>query len=195
MAAINRDLQHLDHLRDYYTRSQRIPSLARVADLLGFASKAASRKLLDRLAAEGFLQRTPDDDAWMPADRFFERPVVDSVRAGLPQAANDPRQEALAIDQYLVARPSRTVLLVVKGDSMVDAGLMEGDHIVVDRGEAARVGDIVVAIIDNEFTVKYLAKDGRGFHLRPGNPAYPTLRPKGELEIYGVVTGSFRKYS
>jgi len=194
----NKDSEHFARLQDYYAQNQRIPSHQRLAALLGFASKAASRKLLDRLAGHGLVQRAPDDDAWIPGGGFFDRAVVDTVRAGLPQAANDGNGlDALAIDAYLVSRPSRTVLLVVKGDSMIDAGLFEGDHIVVDRGASAHAGDIVVAIVDNEFTVKYLGHDKRGFHLKPGNPAYPTIRPKGAsgtLEIYGVVTGSFRKY-
>lgn len=194
MSSPNKDPEHLARLQDYYAQNRRIPSYQRLADLFGFASKAASRKLLDRLADASFVVRTPDDDAWIPGKRFFERPLVDSVRAGLPQAADEPRQEALAIDEYLVPRPSRTVLLEVKGDSMIDAGIFEGDHIVVDRGLPARAGDIVVAIVDNEFTVKYLAQDKRGFHLKPGNPAFATIRPKGQLEIYGVVTGSFRKF-
>ena len=194
MPSPNKDPEHLARLQDYYAQNRRIPSYQRLAELFGFASKAASRKLLDRLSDAGFVERTADDDAWIAGRRFFERPLVDSVRAGLPQAANDPRQEMLAIDAYLVAKPSRTVLLEVKGDSMIAAGIFEGDHIVVDRGLPARAGDIVVAIVDNEFTVKYLAQDKRGFHLKPGNPAYPAIRPKNQLEIYGVVTGSFRKF-
>lgn len=116
------------------------------------------------------------------------------MRAGLPATANDAGLEAIAIDRYLVSKPSRTVLLQVKGDSMIDAGLHEGDHVVVDRGQPAQVGDIVVAIVDNQFTVKYLAQDKRGFFLKPGNPAYAVIRPETTLELYGVVTGSFRKY-
>jgi repressor LexA len=195
MAPPNRDPEHLARLQDYYAQNRRIPSMKRIAELMGFASKAASSGLMSRLADAGFVERAPDDDAWIPANAFFARPVIDSVRAGLPQAANDPRQESIGIDNYLIAKPSRTVLLVVKGDSMIEAGLFEGDHIVVDRGAAARNNDIVVAIVDNEFTVKYLAQDKLGFYLKPGNPAYPMIRPQGQLEIYGVVVGSFRKYA
>jgi len=195
MAPPNRDPEHLARLQDYYAQNRRIPSMKRIAELMGFASKAASSGLMNRLADAGFVERAPDDDAWIPANAFFARPVIDSVRAGLPQAANDPRQESIGIDNYLIAKPSRTVLLVVKGDSMIEAGLFEGDHIVVDRGTAARNNDIVVAIVDNEFTVKYLAQDKLGFYLKPGNPAYPMIRPQGQLEIYGVVVGSFRKYA
>ncbi|RTL57090.1 MAG: LexA family transcriptional regulator, partial [Rhodocyclaceae bacterium] len=146
MAPPNRDPDHLARLQDYYAQNHRIPSLKRIAELMGFASKAASSGLMNRLAGAGFVERAPDDDAWIPAAAFFARPVVDSVRAGLPQAANDPRQETIGIDDYLVSKPSRTVLLLVKGDSMIEAGLFEGDHIVVDRGAPARVGYIVVAI-------------------------------------------------
>lgn len=195
MAPPNRDPDHLARLQDYYAHNRRIPSLKRIAELMGFASKAASSGLMNRLAEAGFVERAPDDEAWIPSAAFFARPVVDTVRAGLPQAANDPRQESIGIDDYLISKPSRTVLLLVKGDSMIEAGLFEGDHIVVDRGAPARSNDIVVAIVDNEFTVKYLAQDKRGFYLKPGNPAYPAIRPQGQLEIYGVVVGSFRKYA
>lgn len=194
MPPTSKDAEYLDQLRDYYAYNRRIPSFQRIAGLLGFASKAAVGKLMKRLEEAGYVMRAPDDDAWIPTVQFFARPVVDSVRAGLPQAANDPGLDSIEIDNYLVRQPSRTVLLTVKGDSMIDAGLVEGDHIVVDRGAAATVGDIVVAIVDNQFTVKYLAQDKRGFYLKPGNPDYDLIRPQGQMELYGVVTGSFRKF-
>ena len=119
-----------------------------------------------------------------------------TIRDALDYMGLKPNQrlDSIAIDRYLVRQPSRTVLLSVRGDSMQDAGLLEGDNLVVDRGAPARVGDIVVAIVDNQFTVKYLAQDARGFYLKPGNMAYAPIRPQGQLEIYGVVTGSFRRY-
>jgi repressor LexA len=187
------DQDYLAQLQDYYAAHRALPSLASLGNLVGLRSKSSSAALAKRLKMAGYLTSTPDRRL-APTERFFERVVADSVRAGLPQAANDTGHETLAIDAYLVPRPSRTILLVVKGDSMVEAGLMEGDHIVVDRGRPAVLGDIVVAIVDNQFTVKYLAKDKRGFFLKPGNPAYPPIRAEGELEIHGVVTGSFRKY-
>lgn len=187
------DPDYLARLQDYYATHRALPSLASLGQLVGLRSKSSAAALANRLKLAGFLTTTPDRRL-APTPAFFSRPVVDTVRAGLPQPANDPGFDGLAIDAYLVAKPSRTVLLVVKGDSMVEAGLMEGDHIVVDLAQPAQVGDIVVAIVDNQFTVKYLAKDKRGPFLKPGNPAYPVIRPQGQLEIYGVVTGSFRKY-
>ena len=85
MVTPNKDDDYLDRLRDYYAENRRIPSMQRIAELMQFASKTASRKLLERLAAAGFVQRAPDDDAWIPAGRFFERPLAGgTVHAGYP---------------------------------------------------------------------------------------------------------------
>jgi SOS regulatory protein LexA len=190
---MSNDLDYLTQLQDYYATQGALPSYARIGELVGLRSKASVSALIDRLVEAGLIQRTPDRRL-APSPNFFARPVIDTVRAGLPQAANDAGQRSIAIDSYLVPKPSRSVLLSVKGDSMQDAGLMEGDHLVVDRGAPAQVGDIVVAIVDNQFTVKYLAQDTRGFYLKPANIAYAPIRPEQQLEIYGVVTGSFRRY-
>lgn len=190
-----RDNDYLDRLRDYYAENRRIPSFQRIAALMGFASKAAASKLVDRLAAAGFVERTPDDDAWVPTVRFFERPLAEvAVRAGGPDMIEGTQGELFLIDQYLVRQPSRTVMVPVKGDSMIDAGIHEGDLVVVERAKAATAGDFVVAIVDNEFTLKELGLEKGKFILKPCNPAYPIIRPQGELEIFGVVTGLVRRY-
>ncbi|MGH8801934.1 MAG: LexA family protein, partial [Casimicrobiaceae bacterium] len=90
-------------------------------------------------------------------------------------------------------RPSQTVLVRVKGDSMQDAGILDGDLVVVEKRAAAQRGDIVVAIVDNQFTLKRLDLDGGSFVLKPENRAYPVLRPEGALEIFGVMVGLVRK--
>ena len=195
MPTPNRDHEHLAKLRDYYVDARRIPSQQRIAQLLGF-SKAAARKLLERLEAQGFLDRTPDDDAWVPAKRFFERAVADAgVPAGAPVLANDVSGEPFYVDEYLVRRPSRTVMIPICGESMLEAGIHVGDVAVVDRGLSAKAGDFVVAIVDNELTLKELAKERGAFVLRPHNKAFAVIRPRGSLEIYGVVVGIVRRYA
>ena len=195
MPTPNKDAEHLDRLRDYYAENRRIPSFQRLAELLGFASKAASSKLLERLAAAGFVERTPDDDAWIPARRFFERPLASvAVRAGAPDLVEGSAGEPFFVDEYLVRSPSRTAMVPVKGDSMIDAGIHDGDVVVVERGKAARAGDLVIAIVDDEFTLKELGTERGKFILKPHNKAYPVIRPKAQLEIFGVVTGLVRRY-
>ena len=194
MPTPNRDNEHLAKLRDYYADARRIPSQQRIAALIGF-SKAAARKFLERLETQGFLARTPDDDAWMPAKRFFERPLADAtVPAGMPVLANDVGGDPFFVDDYLVRTPSRTAMIPIKGESMIDAGINDGDIAVVERGTAASAGDFVVAIVDNGFTLKELAIERGKFILRPHNKAFPVIRPQGSLEIYGVMVGLVRRY-
>lgn len=189
----NQDDVYLGKLRDYYADHGVLPPYSTVMTLLGLRSKSPVAALVARLKLAGFIESTPDKRL-KPGRRFFEREVFDSVRAGLPMAADNSSSEALTIDQYLIDQPSRTVLVNVKGDSMIDAGIMPGDTVVVEKRNMANAGDLVIAIVDNEFTLKTLAKEKGQFVLKPANPAYPVIRPKGDLEIFGIVVGQFRKY-
>ncbi len=183
---------YLHKLQDYYARHQVFPSYLAIAKIVGLKSTSSVSAFITRLKADGYLEAK--DRRLRPGARFFDRPLVQSrVAAGLPAMAFDAPPDGLAIDAHLVRRPSRTFLITVKGDSMVDAGLLPGDTIVVERGHAANAGDIVVAVVDGAYTVKRLARENRKFVLAPENKAYPVLRPD-PLEIVGVVVGSFRKY-
>jgi repressor LexA len=194
MPSPNSDSEYLGRLRDYYAEHRHIPSLQRVAGLLGFTSKGASSKLMGRLESAGFVERA-EDAAWVPTRRFFERPLAEaSVRAGAPEMIGASEATPFLVDDYLVRSPSRTVLLPVRGDSMIDAGIHAGDIVAVERGQSALPGDFVVAIVDDQFTLKELVVERSKFALKPHNPAYPMIRPKGELEIFGVVVGLVRRF-
>jgi repressor LexA len=187
------DGQYLASLQEYYARHRVLPSYSRIGALVGLNSKASVAGMVLRLKAEGFLESSPDRRL-KPGKRFFERPLAESVRAGLPSPATDSGSEGLSIDEYLITHPSKTVLITVKGDSMNDAGIHPGDVVVVEKRPSANIGDIVIAIIDNEFTLKRLHKERGRIVLKPENNAYPVIRPKGEVEIFGVVVGQFRTY-
>jgi SOS regulatory protein LexA len=187
------DGQYLAKLQDYYARQRVLPSYASIGALVGLSSKASVADMVLRLKAEGFLESSPDRRL-KPGKRFFQRPIAESVRAGLPSPVAETASETLTIDDHLVRHPSRTILITVKGDSMMDAGIYAGDVVVVEKRVAANVGDIVVAILDNEFTLKRLDREKGHMVLRPENKAYPVIRPKDNAEIFGVVVGLFRKY-
>ncbi len=187
------DGQYLARLRDYYAQHRVLPSYARIGTLVGLNSKASVAGMVLRLKGEGFLESSPDRRL-KPGRRFFERSVDESVQAGLPSPASDNAPDALTIDEHLISNPSRTVLIKVKGDSMINAGIHPGDVIVVEKRASANIGDIVVAILNNEFTLKRFSREKGRVVLRPENKAYPVIRPKGEAEIFGVVVGMFRKY-
>ena len=176
--------EYLEKLQDYYAEHRVIPSYSVLATLWG----------VKRFEEAGYLDWTPDKQL-KPGRRFFERRVADApVQAGLPNPAIAEGYDFVSsIDEMLVRVPSKTQLLRVKGDSMIDAGIHEGDYLVVERQPHANVGEIVVAIVDNEFTVKYLQRERNEFVLKPANKAYPVIRPRGRLEIFGVVAGLTRR--
>jgi repressor LexA len=187
------DRSYLASLQDYYARHRALPSYATIGNLLGLKSKSSVAALVARLKLAGFLESTPDRRL-APTSRFFARPLADTpVRAGMPEAVDDGEAEALTIDDYLIERPSQTVLIRVKGDSMMDAGIFDGDLVVVEKRPSAQRGDIVVAIADNQFTLKRLETESGRFVLKAENKAYPLIRPEGALEIFGVMVGLVRK--
>ncbi len=187
------DADYLNRLREYYSRHKTLPSYSTIGDLVGMSSKGSVAELVLRLKQHRFIESTKDRRL-KPGRRFFERPLTSGkVAAGFPSPATEDLQDTITIDEYLVRHPAQTVLVTVKGDSMIDAGIHPGDIVVVEKRNSAQAGEIVVAIVESDFTVKTLAKEGGRFVLVPANKGYPVLRPK-ELEIFGVVVGSFRKY-
>jgi repressor LexA len=187
------DGQYLAKLRDYYARHKVLPSYSRIGVLVGLRSKASVAEMVLRLKAERFLESSPDKRL-KPGRRFFERIHAESVQAGLPTSAPNTVPDTLSIDEHLISNPSKSVLIKVKGDSMIDAGICPGDTVVVEKRPSANVGDIVVAFLDNEFTLKRFDREKGRVVLRPENKAYPVIRPKSEVEVFGVVVGLFRKY-
>jgi repressor LexA len=190
---MSNDRSYLGALQDYYARHRALPSYASIGQLLGLRSKSSVAAMVARLKLAGFVDSTPDRRL-APTKRFFERPLAaDPVHAGTPSRIDDAPADALTIDDYLIERPSQTVLVRVKGDSMIEAGILDGDLVVVEKTPSAKRGDIVVAIVDNQFTLKRLDLDRGRFVLKPENKGYPVIRPEDVLEIFGVMVGLVRK--
>jgi len=190
---INRDAEHLDKLKDYYACHKVLPSYAGIAEFLGMSSRASVQQLITRLKENRFLDASIPRRL-VPTSKFLERSLVGSAPAGFPSPADEALGDAISIDNYLVEHPSSTVLVEVKGDSMKDAAINTGDILIVKRESRPRVDRIIVAIVDGDFTIKYLRKDAEGYFLEPANSAYPIIRPTTDLNMFGVVVGQFRKY-
>ncbi len=188
------DQKHLDALRIYWKEHKAFPSMAKLTDVLGLASSGGVFKVIGRLVDAGFLERV--DGRIAPTRDFFALPVMGQVRAGLPQEMDQSAGlEMLGVEDYLIRHPERTVFCRVRGDSMKDAGMLDGDMVVVERNRPTKAGDIVVALVDNELTVKYLypLKGSGGWVLKPANPDYPDIVAQQSLEVMGVVVGLFRR--
>jgi repressor LexA len=187
--------KYLGALRAYWKEYRSFPSMAKLAEVLGLASSGGVFKALGRLVDAGYLERVAGGRI-APTNKFFSLPLLGTVRAGLPQPADqDEGFELVNIDDYLVDHPERTSFCRIKGDSMRDAGLLDGDLVVVEANSPTKSGDIVVAVVDNQVTVKYLRTDrSKRWRLEPANPAYDVISPTGSLEVLGVVVGSFRRF-
>jgi len=135
----------------------------------------------------------------MPAEQARVNPITlfsHKVPAGFPSPADDHAEKSLDLNEYLIDQSESTFFVRIKGDSMIDAGILDNDIVIVDRSKSAAINDIVLASIDGEFTVKVLAKNSEGPYLMPANKEYKPIHIKSdsEFEIWGVVTGSVRKF-
>ena len=185
---MSNDRSYLSALQDYYTRHHAFPSYSSIGTLLGLRSKSSVAALVARLKLGGYIESTPDRRI-APTRRFFERPLAEApVHAGLPNPIDDAPADALTLDDYLIERPSQTVLVRVKGDSMTDAGIFDGDLVVVEKRSTARRGDIVIAIVDNQFTLEAPRARARPVHPAPrkqGLSGHPTGRHAGNIRRHG----------
>lgn len=114
--------------------------------------------------------------------------------AGFPTPAEEELQDMLSLDEYLIPRPKSSFMVRVSGDSMTEAGILPGDLVIVEKGRNPRTGDIVIAEVDGEWTMKYFRKEGKNIVLEAANTKHVPIHPQVELRLAGIVTAVIRKY-
>jgi SOS regulatory protein LexA len=171
----------------------RMPSFSEIGEMTGLRSKNAVAKLVQRLESQGVVARDVKGRL-IPKSLSGGIRLLGTVEAGFPSPAEEELRDTLSLDDLLIQNREASFLLKVSGDSMSGAGILPGDMVIVDRGQTAKSGDIVIAEVDGEWTMKYLRKRGTGVLLVPANPKYQPIKPKNELKIAGVVTAVVRKY-
>ncbi len=177
----------------FFCENRRMPTYAEMMDLLGVRSKSVVHFWINKLLAGGLVER--DSRGFLkPARRSFGLPMVGEIAAGFPSPAEEELRDIISLDEYLINRPESSFLLKVSGDSMTGEGIMEGDLVIVEKGREPKNGDIVIAEVDGEWTMKYFRKEKKTVILESANPKYPAIRPKSELRLGGVVTAVIRKY-
>jgi DNA polymerase V len=122
--------------------------------------------------------------------------VVGTVAAGFPSPAEDHGAKRIDLIERLISHPQATYVMRVRGLSMVEAGIFDGDVVVVDRAIKPRSGQIVVAVVDGEFTVKYLWMRAGRLKLKAANPTFPDIIPRdGQvIEVWGVVKAALKEF-
>ncbi|MDE2041110.1 MAG: LexA family transcriptional regulator [Patescibacteria group bacterium] len=178
---------------EFYRQSRRMPSYAEIMAMLGFKSKNAVYKLVNKLIGEGVFDKD-SRGRLVPNALFSEVPMLGLVEAGFPTAAEEELVDTMSLDDYLIDNKEATYLLEVKGDSMIDAGIQEGDLVIVERGREPKPGNIVIAEVDGGWTMKYYrVTNGRAW-LEAANPRYGPIHPEQELKVAAIVKGVVRKY-
>lgn len=186
--------EKLSQLRSFYQQEGRAPSYSEMAELFGYASKNAVYGPVNKLIELGYLRKSGNGRIAFTSKITSRISVLGTVQAGFPSPAEEELLDTMSLDEFLVARPDATYLLTVSGDSMIEAGIHPGDLVLVEKGGVPKPGDIIIAQVDGEWTMKYFGRDATGVYLDPANPSYSRIRPRSSLSVGGIVRAVIRKY-
>lgn len=191
----------LNYIVEFQQKRGYSPSLADLALAFGVRSKNAIAKVINALTREGHIGKDPKGRIKIiemqesePMHQPMMLPLFGPISAGFAAPVEEQAEEMIDLENYLVPQSRSSVfLLKVRGDSMINAGIHEGDLVIVEREATPKVHDIVVGVLDGEFTLKRLRKDKGKFYLQAENDAYPDMFALEELQVAGVVKGVIRR--
>lgn len=203
-----RQQEILDYIKQYIKKVGFSPTLKQIADAMGLSSLATVSEHLDALEKKGLIERVygeargiriiEDTDAVLEPAEAIAVPVIGYIAAGSPIEAIEEHSRTITIPSDFVSKSKRTFVLQVVGESMIEDHIMNGDNVIVEQVKDVANGEIVVAIVDNDFaTLKRFYRetiDGRQrIRLQPANSTMTPIFPTN-VEIKGRVIGVIRKY-
>lgn len=184
-----RDEQELSR---FFAKHKRMPTYEEMKDLFGVASKNTVSYRVKKLIEAGVLEKAGNKLSLAQIGSVMR---LGTVQAGFPTQAEEYTSELVSLDDFLIERKQSTYMLEVQGESMIDAGIMEGDLVLVERGRTPKRGDIVLALVDNEYTLKYLETEKGRPVLVPANKTFKKIYPNpNTLRIEAVLKAVIRKY-
>jgi repressor LexA len=200
MALTRRQREIYDFIRSFVSEKGYSPSLEEIGAEFGLSSVATVHKHVHHLVEKGFLRKSWNRSRSVePVEESgtvsVALPLLGYVAAGAPiEAVEVP--ETIDVPQELVRRQGESFVLRVRGDSMIDEQIRDGDFIIVESQPDAPDGETVVALIRNQdVTLKKIYRRGRTVRLEPANPAVPTIEvPAADVQVRGVVRGLIRRY-
>ncbi len=194
----------LNAVRDFQTQYGYPPTVRELAEIFGQSSTAGIHKILQVLRQKGHLRKDDRksrslgivDQQDIHSDRIKSYPILGAVQAGMPQLAYEEKEGDLYLDSEWAGN-SDTFLLRVKGLSMIDADIRDGDILVVQKTQSCHNGDIIIALLDDEATVKRFFKEVDRIRLQPENQTMQPIYVEQDypnFHIIGLVRGLLRKY-
>lgn len=193
----------LNYISEFQHKRGYSPSLSDLALAFDVRSKNAVAKVVNALVREKHLEKDPkgrikiiemNDTSVSDSYQPMVLPLFGPISAGFAAPVEEQAEELVTLDDYLVRDRNKTFLLRVRGDSMINAGIFQGDLVVVERDKQARPEDVVVGVLDGEFTLKRLKRQKGKYYLQAENDAYPDMYALDELQVAGVVTSVIRRY-
>ncbi|MDQ5912217.1 MAG: repressor LexA [Patescibacteria group bacterium] len=210
----------VNKIYSFFNKNGRMPSYSEICSLCKINSKNTAHNLVKKLSAIGKLKtdskgkiiatetklgitqsleidRNSSRSAQQHESTKQESPLIllGLVEAGFPTPSEETLHENISLDDWVIDKKEASFMLKVKGDSMRDAGILDGDMVIVERTSSPKVGQIVVAEVDGSYTMKYLQKDSAGrMYLEPANSDFKSIYPKEDLRINAVVKAVVRKY-
>jgi repressor LexA len=184
--------EYKDKLLSFYAREKRMPTYTEMMSLFHFKSKNAVSRLVDKFIDAGLVAKD-HLGRLIPENSFGSIPLLGQVTAGFPATVEEEMRDTINLDEYLAPQKGNTYMLKVDGNSMIDAHIADGDMVLVEKTNKAKDGEIVIAYVDGEFTMKYFRKQGYKVWLEPANKDYKPIYPVESLEINAVVKAVIRK--
>lgn len=193
----------INFIREYIQKKGYPPAVREIGEAVGFSSSSTVHNHLSNLEKKGYLRKDPtkprtielliDSDNYniFHADKIINVPLIGNITAGEPILAEENIEDNIPLPVSFVGRDS-VFILRVKGDSMIEAGILDGDNVIVKQQSTAQNGDIVVALFEDEATVKRFYKNEHNIRLQPENP---NMEPfiVDDLKILGKVIGVYRR--
>jgi repressor LexA len=191
---VKRTLQDVEEkITAFFLDNGRMPTYSEMAEIMGVRSKSVVYFWVNKLLSAGIVQK--DAKGFLILTRNPRAlKLAGEVCAGIPTSAEEELRGIISFDEYLVRHPETSFLLSVTGDSMIDAGIMEKDLVIVEKNKEPKNGDIILAEVDGNWTMKYFCRKGKMVTLEAANPKYPPIIPQTDLRIAGVITAVVRKY-
>lgn len=200
-----RQKEILEYISQYIQKNSTSPTLQEIADAMDLSSLATVHEHLQALVKKGIIKRFEGavrgieiiDQTLSTALQGIELPIVGYIAAGQPIDAIENSSETITVAPDLVSTTKRCFVLQVRGDSMIEEGIFDGDYVVIQQQNTANNGDIVVALIDEGFaTLKTFFKEKNRIRLQPANKNMePIFVDPNNVQIQGKVTGVIRKYT
>lgn len=191
---VKRTLQDVEKKITAFFRDQgRMPTYSEIAEIIGVRSKSVVHFWVAKLLSAGILQKDAKGFLFLRRNPRALK-LAGEVCAGFPSPAEEELRDIISFDEYLIRNPETSFLLSVTGDSMIEAGIREKDLVIVEKNKEPQNGDIILAEVDGNWTMKYFRRRGKMVTLEAANTKYSPIIPRADLRIAGVITAVVRKY-